>query len=1067
MARCRRFRKGSLAGLILLVGGGMAIGPALAGGQEAPGLRRTLQPATPECPAGLGDDTYSLARAVELADESATDETISLTEGCHYRLPVALTLDDDAGLVRIEGNGAIVEPEHSAFRVGPGARLTLEHVVVSGSGNSAIANSGTLEVLGVTFVGNTARVYGSSEADGGAIDNHGGNVNVHDSEFSANRATEEGGAIYNEVTVDRVGTLTVAGSTFAGNVAGEGDGGAIYNEGIVKVWRSTFSDNVSRQGDGGAIYSDAGDAPGAVVVNSTFAGNKALAGDGGALFNEGDLSVDSATFYGNESSHTGGGILDDEGGEIVNSLFVANASGWGYGGALASFGPTELEHSAVVGAGPDACFADGASITGGGNLSGPGTPGCGTSRTVDGLDWVRAPADGSGQTETVALEEGNPAIDGGGTRACRDEDQRGRPRPQAEGNPCDIGAWEADRSSGEPPPGPDIDTDDEVENEGSEDGDRHDDDSIESDDPVGPQGPVNRDDDGTYTAVAVSATPAPATSPHAGGAPVPTKPPHDLPTDVEGASPLGEGPDLMLEDVTLEVVDDGVAVGDAGRTVTLAASGESLSVAARVVNQGDAASGPAAIVVSKGEWAGDPVEVPGVPPGAATEVDEVIPAPPDAGGTKFTVTIDNAGDADPTNNAMPDVVAVAAGDTGFPTKTVLVVVVVVLFVGAVVVALAGTTSLFGGSSSVASSASSNAHEGGSNGSTGGLDEMADRYLGHEPGPPLWSAGPMSRRLRDEIADDARVSPLIATACWRALVETPSFRRSLEAAGASPAALERPEILVVSHADATRYDLVVLDPDCTLAEPAGGKIVISPRDLATAWKSLRGDQLATGVLARLPAGMVSSVLEEVCAFVEFGVVVARKPELVPTLCPSPAWAVGFPGAAPTSTAGAAVVDAAGRVGVTVADHAVRGHETVEVDGRRGIVVSSDAISDSSFVTVEVSDGDAVRGARGPLSGMSPRQMEIAEFDGMRSGRRDARIVGWDPTILTTESYIQSKIVTEPVTLPGDSGAALVDGDGHVLGFAFYTTGLDAQPAHSGWIWADSVYRFHGLRPLAPE
>jgi hypothetical protein len=178
-------------------------------------------------------------------------------------------------------------------------------------------------------------------------------------------------------------------------------------------------------------------------------------------------------------------------------------------------------------------------------------------------------------------------------------------------------------------------------------------------------------------------------------------------------------------------------------------------------------------------------------------------------------------------------------------------------------------------------------------------------------------------------------------------------------------------------------------------------------------------------------------------------------------------VGAENEAPTSTAGAAVVDGHGRMGVTVADHAVRGHEKVMVNGTLGSVISSDLISDSSFVEVDAVVGEPARGQKGPLSGLSPRQMEVAEFDGIRSGKTTTRIVGWDPTILTMESYIQTKIVTEPVTMPGDSGAALVDGEDHILGFAFYTTGLNAQPAHSGWIWAESVYRAHGLRPGRKE
>jgi hypothetical protein len=253
----------------------------------------------------------------------------------------------------------------------------------------------------------------------------------------------------------------------------------------------------------------------------------------------------------------------------------------------------------------------------------------------------------------------------------------------------------------------------------------------------------------------------------------------------------------------------------------------------------------------------------------------------------------------------------------------------------------------------------------------------------------------------------------------------------------------------------------------LSEPSSTVIDVTSEELERAWRGAEvGSRVAHGKYVRgtkFPAARLADVVRELSGFTKFGLVVAPKPEIVLTHCPSPAWAVGADDAEATSSAGAAVTDAHGRTGVTVADHAVRGHDKVVVNGVLGTIVSSDPISDSSFVEVDVGAIDVVRGAKGPLSGVSPRQMEVVEFDGMRSGKTATRVAGWDPTILTMESYIQNKIVTDPVTMPGDSGAALIDGEGHILGFAFYTTGLNSQPAHSGWIWAESVYRAHGLRP----
>ena len=57
--------------------------------------------------------------------------------------------------------------------------------------------------------------------------------------------------------------------------------------------------------------------------------------------------------------------------------------------------------------------------------------------------------------------------------------------------------------------------------------------------------------------------------------------------------------------------------------------------------------------------------------------------------------------------------------------------------------------------------------------------------------------------------------------------------------------------------------------------------------------------------------------------------------------------------------------------------------------------------------------------------------------------------------------QLKVLTRADTNPGDSGAALLDSQDQVLGFAFYRTGLGAPIEFSAWIWAETVFNAHGL------
>jgi hypothetical protein len=69
---------------------------------------------------------------------------------------------------------------------------------------------------------------------------------------------------------------------------------------------------------------------------------------------------------------------------------------------------------------------------------------------------------------------------------------------------------------------------------------------------------------------------------------------------------------------------------------------------------------------------------------------------------------------------------------------------------------------------------------------------------------------------------------------------------------------------------------------------------------------------------------------------------------------------------------------------------------------------------------------------------------------------ATIEGWSPDIPFVQPYNQLKVFTDDKTAQGDSGAALLDGANYILGFAFYRTGINATPAQSAWIWAESVF-----------
>lgn len=215
----------------------------------------------------------------------------------------------------------------------------------------AIANYGTLNVVGTTFSENIAQAVATEGADeqpvgGGAIalgsvsntsikgatfsDNtsyrHGGAIGTRlgkdgdnsaakldiEATFTGNHATENGGAIYNTFYAGENG-VTVKG-TFTSNTAGN-NGGAIFNDGA--------KDNKGNGNPGGVM----------TITDSTFTGNTSVV-DGGAIYNTGELSITDAIFESNKASVNGnadegyGGAIFSVGRDvtIANSEFTGNTA---------------------------------------------------------------------------------------------------------------------------------------------------------------------------------------------------------------------------------------------------------------------------------------------------------------------------------------------------------------------------------------------------------------------------------------------------------------------------------------------------------------------------------------------------------------------------------------------------------------------------------------------------------------------------------------------------------------------------------------------------------------------
>jgi hypothetical protein len=347
------------------------------------------------------------------------------------------------------------------------------------------------------------------------------------------------------------------------------------------------------------------------------------------------------------------------------------------------------------------------------------------------------------------------------------------------------------------------------------------------------------------------------------------------------------------------------------------------------------------------------------------------------------------------------------------------------------------------------------------------------------------------KTHELIGSESQTETFWGASFWQIVLASPEFRSLIKANGFSTTPYQRTETIVVptnaSPSDRynTFFDLVILSQ--SYSGPAKAfPFRISDESLAIGHRNwierMRADNnrlVNSGMITRKEAARRGALTQHFTTEFtvkllmqhDFRVVLAPLPELQFTTVPPSAWSVSLTTmAGSASTAGALVRDSTGNVGVTACRHGILGGTiggslgaAVTVNGLAGIVKSEDVVSDSCFIEMAASSiPPHRRTSLGPLVGKAPRVYEDAKFDGIASGSAvTARVSGFSPDIPIFTALSQLKVFTDAVTSPGDSGAALIDPDGYILGFAFWVTSPGANPSMSAWIWADSVFQAHGL------
>lgn len=333
-----------------------------------------------------------------------TTDIIDLAPACLYELAtVDNNIDGANGLPSITSPIIINGNDATIRRSLSSQKMAIRLFHVSANGDLTLNDLTLLDGLGMHPPDITLPLVNN----GGAIFNN-GQLKVYKSVLVGNRAIR-GGGIYNAVS----GVMTIDSTSIISNKAdissGPGErGGGIRNDGQASISNSTIANNFAWESGGGIANSGP-----LRISNSTLSGNSTFAIGGSAIHGHGDLMIEYSTISNNYGGPT-------------YAIFYANA-----------LSTVELSNT-IIADNPigDCLFTAPVTTLTGANLDSDGS--CtGFSLTANPL--LDPLANNGGPTDTHALQPASPAMDAA-LGSCPASDQRGQSRPG--GPACDLGSYE-------------------------------------------------------------------------------------------------------------------------------------------------------------------------------------------------------------------------------------------------------------------------------------------------------------------------------------------------------------------------------------------------------------------------------------------------------------------------------------------------------------------------------------------------------------------------------------------------------------------------------------------------